>query len=90
MIPTEVNDVPIDSNSGRDALRELAALKVHAAVFAVSMSGIFLTNLFVNLAAEVAGRWSAWWSAWAFLGWGFGVSLHALVVWMVRQHRPIG
>lgn len=78
---------PSDHERTRDAREEeqqLAAFRIHAAVFAGGMLVIFLVNLLTNAAAGTLGQWSSWWSAWALLGWGLGVAVHGLVVWLSR------
>ena len=71
-----------------DKMQQLRAFQIHAAVFAAGMVVIFLVNLFVNLAAGTTGQWSAWWSGWALIGWGLGVAVHGLVVWLSRLENP--
>ena len=65
-------------------VRGLRAFYVHAGVFAGSMAIIIAVNVATNLAAGIAGEWWAWWSVWALLGWGLGLTIHGLVVWMSR------
>ena len=48
------------------------------------MTVIFAVNLLTNLFAGIAGDWTAWWSVWALLGWGLGIVIHGLVVWLNR------
>ena len=80
----------IDQTAGRreEAARrfveQLRAFYAHAVMFAVGMLIMFLVNLLTNLSAGIAGEWSAWWSAWAFIGWGAGITVHGLVVWLNR------
>jgi len=45
---------------------------------------VVAVNLLTNLSAGIVGDWTAWWSLWALLGWGAGIGLHGLVVWMNR------
>ncbi len=66
------------------------AFQAHAGVFLVGMAVIFGVNLVVNLMADIAGSWSAWWSLWALIGWGAGVAIHGLVVWLNRPTVPAG
>ena len=65
-------------------VQQVRAFQIHAAVFAAGMVVIFLVNLFTNIAAGIAGEWSAWWSVWALIGWGLGITVHGLVVWLAR------
>ena len=69
---------------------QLRAFRAHAGVFVVGMAVIFGVNLVTNLAAGIAGSWSAWWSLWALIGWGAGVAIHGLVVWLNRPALPAG
>jgi len=68
---------------------ETQALHAHASVFGAGMIVIFSVNLVVNLSAGVAGRWAAWWSVWAFLGWGIGLVINALVVRLARLSQAV-
>ncbi len=68
-------------------LQNRQAFQIHAAVYAAGMVGIFLVNLFTNIAAGITGQWSAWWSAYALVGWGLGVAVHGFVVWLSRPAR---
>ena len=70
--------------AARQYVEQLRAFYVHASVFAASTFLMFVANLLVNLSAGTAGELSAWWSAWALLGWGFGIAVHGLVVWLNR------
>ena len=63
---------------------------MHAAVFAVSMVGIIVVNLAINLAAGIVGAWWAWWSVAAFVGWGIGVAVHGAAVAAHAQLRTRG
>lgn len=65
-------------------VKQLHAFYINAGVFAAGMVVIFMVNLATNLSAGIAGEWSAWWSVWAFLGWGSGISVHGVVVWLNR------
>ena len=65
-------------------VKQLRAFYAHAGQFVIGMLIMFLVNLFTNRSAGIAGEWSAWWSVWAFLGWGAGISVHGLVVWLNR------
>lgn len=67
-----------DAAAERD--QQVAAFRVHAAVFAVAMLVIIAVNLLTNLSAGIAGDWSAWWSLWALLGWSIGIGVHGLVL----------
>ncbi|RMH69865.1 MAG: hypothetical protein D6683_15785 [Actinomyces sp.] len=62
----------------------MRAWRVHACVFALGMLVVVAVNLLTNLSAGIVGDWTAWWSLWALLGWGAGIGLHGLVVWMNR------
>lgn len=62
------------------AAHQRQVLRVHAAVYAGSIVLIVLVNLALNAAAGLLGEWWAWWSALAVLGWGLGLSVHAIVV----------
>lgn len=65
-------------------VQQLKAFNVHASVFAAGMAVIFVVNLATNLSAGIAREWSSWWSVWAFLGWGAGIAVHGLVVYVNR------
>jgi len=71
--------------AARRYVEQLRAFSVHAAVFAGSMTVIFVVNLLTNLSAGIAREWSSWWSIWALIGWGAGIAVHGLVV---RLNRP--
>lgn len=73
-----------EEEAARQYVEQLRAFYAHAFMFVVGMLAIFLVNLLTNLSAGIADEWSAWWSAWAFLGWGLGIAVHGLVVWLNR------
>jgi hypothetical protein len=66
---------------------QLRAFQAHAGVFAATMVLIFAVNLAVNLSAGIAGQWSAWWSVWALIGWGMGIAIHGLVVFLAKPEN---
>ncbi len=70
--------------AARQYVEQLRAFYAHACMYAVGMLVIFAVNLLTNLSAGIAGEWTAWWSAWALLGWGLGIAVHGLVVWLNR------
>jgi hypothetical protein len=70
------------------AAHQRQVLRVHAAVYAGSIVLIVLVNLALNAAAGLLGEWWAWWSALAVLGWGLGLSVHAIVVRVTRPRDP--
>ena len=70
--------------AARRYVGQLRAFYIHAGIYAASMLIMFAVNLLTNLSAGIAGDWTAWWSAWALLGWGLGIVVHGLVVWLNR------
>ncbi|NNE97121.1 MAG: 2TM domain-containing protein [Acidimicrobiales bacterium] len=70
--------------AARRYVEQLRAFYIHACMYAVGMFIMFTVNLLTNLSAGIAGEWTAWWSAWALLGWGLGIVVHGLVVWLNR------
>ncbi len=72
----------LQSQAANDYLHQRRVFQVHARVFVASMALIFSVNLALNLATGTTGRWSSWWSLWALVGWGLGVAVHGLTVWL--------
>jgi hypothetical protein len=72
----------LQSQAANDHPYQRRVFQVHARVFVASMALVFSVNLALNLATGTAGRWSAWWSLWALVGWGLGVTVHGLTVWL--------
>lgn len=70
--------------AARQYAKQLRAFYVHASLFAVGIVIMFAANLVINLSAGTAGEWTAWWAVWALLGWGIGIAVHGLVVWLNR------
>ncbi len=63
----------------REAIEYVGELKVfytHAATFVVSMIGIFVINLMTSPGYL--------WAVWALVGWGMGLSIHAITVFGVN------
>jgi hypothetical protein len=52
-------------------VRSLRGVYIHAVVFALVMTMLFAIN---------AGTRGVWWVQWPFLGWGIGLSAHAVSV----------
>lgn len=78
-----------DTTAAAEAQRakETQAFRIHAVVFAASMTLIIAVNLLTNLSAGTAGQWSSWWSLWALIGWGAGLTVHGLVVKLAHSVR---
>ena len=70
--------------AARQYVDQLRAFYAHLGVFIISILAMLSVNLATNLSAGIAGEWSAWWSVWALIGWGTGIAVHGLVVWLNR------
>ena len=74
----------LQSKAANDYPHQRRVFQVHAQVFVASMVLIVAVNLALNLATSTTAQWSAWWSIWALIGWGLGVAVHGLSVWLAR------
>ena len=61
----------LEYRTARRRVRLLRSFYIHALVF----SAVMVLLLIINLAVT-----RVWWVQWPFLGWGIGLSAHALVV----------
>lgn len=55
----------------RERVEELKGFYVHLAMFLVFNAGLFLINYVTS---------NTWWFYWPLLGWGIGLTAHALAV----------
>ena len=81
--PSHTDDVTDERREAAKRYAEqLRGFYGHVGGFATGMFIMFAVNLVTNISAGTAGDWNAWWSVWALLGWGIGIAVHGLVVWL--------
>jgi hypothetical protein len=75
----DANEQDVRFKRAKQRVEELKGFYAHLVVYAIINTGLLLINL--------ATEGSSWWFYWPLVGWGVGLAIHAVMVFVIEGPR---